>query len=470
MKTKSTKRQRTASVDESKPERAAKKVVVSSSLSPAAPLASASASGAAPSAAPTTAATLVPSAATPQPCKNALLVVSTYHAVMAGLVYRKNKFFIKFSVKRHVGQVRATAVTERYIASCGVDERVFLFTNKAEERLTAAARRKMKEAGEPLAVRLADLGSLAPPAEVTAIAFADGSQALLCGCADGQLLLYRCRDWSLATTLTVHEKAVVGLAVHPGSRGSLAVTIGEDRAIAVLDLVKGKLLTKWKYTPTVATADAEAGEKEEKKEKGVEDAPSSRGAARTVFAPARETPDGIHFSLSGTRFVIFSRFSFVVYDAAVMRPLCTFRWVTPQPPHEIHCCTFLTEALLVVGTEAGALRQFAVRGTVEEPMQTVGELPQVEVEYPEALMTQAAELLATPVKAEMESRQKNPLRHVCRVKALQADGATLFSIDSSGIVIAWNVQADSATATVRAQYVTSANCQGRVTGMELYPL
>jgi hypothetical protein len=389
---------------------------------------------------------------------------------MAGLVYRKNKFYIKFSVKRHVGRVNGTAVTQRYIASSGVDERVFLFTNKAEERLTAAARKKMREAGEPVAIRLADLGSITPPTEVTALAFADGSQNLLCGCGDGQLLMYRCRDWSLVTSLTVHEKAVMGLAVHPSSHGSLAVTVGEDRAIAVLDLIKGKLLTKWKYNLAVTSKSGQGDTKS---------AEAVRDAARSVFAPVRETPVGVLFSPRGTRLVIFSRFSFAVYDAAVMELLCTFRCATPQPPEEIHCCAFLNEELMLLGTEAGALKQFAVTGTVEKPAEVVAALSTTAVIYPEALSAQAAALLSGPVKVEVETRQKNPLRHVNRIKALKVEGATVFSIDSSGIVIAWNVQpsgggdvADVAAnaASLRLEYVTSANCQGRVTGMELYPL
>ncbi|KPI88063.1 hypothetical protein ABL78_2839 [Leptomonas seymouri] len=452
------KRQRTDSASKAKTDRVARKTSSSSSaassLSP-----SASASCAETSVSPTT--TVLPSV--PEPCKNALLAVSTYHSVMAGLIFKRNKFYIKFSVKRHVGRVNGTAVTGRYVASCGVDERVFLFTNKAEERLTKAARRKMAEAGEPLAIRLADLGSIAPPTEVTALAFADGSQALLCGCADGQLLIYRCRDWSVVTTLAVHEKAVVGLAVHPGSQGRLAVTVGGDRTIAVLDLINGKLLTKWKYTTAVSTV----GKGEEK---GLENGTAAAKVVRAAFAPARETPVGVLFSPKGSRLVIFSRFSFVVYDAAVMQPLCTFCYAKPQPPDEIHCCTFYSEEVLVVGTEAGVLKQFALRGTAAQPVYAVAELSKVEVTYPEGLAAQAAELLAGPVKVEVETRQKNPLRHVNRIKALRVEGATLFSIDSSGIVMAWNVQTESAPSTLRVQYVTSANCQGRVTGMELYPL
>ncbi|KAG5497059.1 hypothetical protein GH5_01588 [Leishmania sp. Ghana 2012 LV757] len=454
-----TKRQRSESVHEAKSDRVAKKertAPSSSSRSPASSRSLATASDTA-----VTRPTAVSAPCNREPCKNALLVVSTCHAVMAGLVYRREKFYMKFSVKRHVGRVNSVAVTERYIASSGIDERVFLFTNKAEERLTAAARKKMRDPGEPLAVRLADLGSIAPPAEVNALVFADGSQHLLCGCSDGQLLIYRCRDWSVITTLTVHEKGVVGLAVHPGSHGSLAVTVGEDRTIAVLDLVKAKLLTKWKYNASLPTS----GDASPTSEDGAQ----ARAQRSSVSAPVREEPVGVLFSPQGTRLLIFGRFSFVVYDAAVMQPLCRFRCVNPQPPDEMHRFAFYSETVLIVGTEAGVLKLCRIAGTPEKPLNITATLMPVPVSYPEGVQEEAAALLATPVKVEVETRHKNPLRHVNRVKALQVQGSTVFSIDSSGIVIAWNAKATAADPLI-LQYVTSANCQGRITDMELYPL
>ncbi|CBZ36643.1 hypothetical protein, conserved [Leishmania donovani] len=453
------KRQRSKSVHEARSHRASRKESATSSHSVPSPASSHTLAAASDTAATCSATASVTDDR--EPCKSALLVLSTCHAVMAGLVYRKEKFYIKFSVKRHVGRVNSVAVTERYIASSGVDERVFLFTNKAEERLTAAARKKIREAGEPLAVRLADLGSIVPPSEVTVLVFADGSQHLLCGCSDGQLLIYRCRDWSVSTTLTVHEKAVVGLAVHPGSHGSLAVTVGEDRVIAVLDLLKAKLLTKWKYNPSLAAAGSLS--------RRSEDDAQEQAQRPSVFASAREVPVGVLFSPQGTRLVIFSRFSFVVYEASVMKPICSLRCANPQPPDEMHRLAFFSETELIVGTEVGALKVCRIEGTPDKPLNMTARLVPISVTYPESVRAAAAALLATPVKVDMETRLKNPLRHINRVKALQVQGSTIFSIDSSGIVIAWNART-TAEDRLSLQYVTSANFQGRVTGMELYPL
>ncbi|ORC86794.1 protein MAK11, partial [Trypanosoma theileri] len=63
-------------------------------------------------------------------CCGALLVIGTYHSVMAGLVFRRDRLALLFSIKHHDGCINTIAVGDKYIASAGTDERVFLFTNK----------------------------------------------------------------------------------------------------------------------------------------------------------------------------------------------------------------------------------------------------------------------------------------------------------------------------------------------------
>lgn len=412
-------------------------------------------------------------------CLNALLVVGTYHSVMAGLVLKKEKFFIKFSIKHHVGCLNAVAVSEKYIASCGADERVFLFTNKAQERVSPAVREKMRAAGEPMAIRLADLGSITPPAEVTTLGFTPNSQYLICGCGDGQLLAYRTRDWSLSFHLPVHERALVSFAIHPTSEGALAVSIGADRVVAVLDLTRGKLLTKWKYTshteekekekeePATAedvNADAEEGEAAEAAKKRKAEKKVSKRSA--LWMP-REDPLHVCFSPSGALMAVMSAYSFVVYEVSSMKAVRAFRYESPQPQDELHCFLFTNEDTLVFGNEMGTLLYCTLSGSGPLRLELVATL------YPAALQEAATALLSRPVNADSESRQKNPLRHVNRVKVLNRLGGTVFSMDSTGIVVAWNEQkrevADEGAA-LSLQYVTSANCQGRVTSMNALAL
>lgn len=421
---------------------------------------------------------------------HALLIVGTYHGVMAGLTYKQQKFFMKFSVKRHVGSINGLGITDRYVSSCGVDERVFLFTNKADTH----------QRGGSSNVRLADLGSVAPPAEVVCLRFAGHKAAqeskkgsapstyLLCGCSDGQLLVYRTRDWSVQTTLTVHERAVAGMAVHPGSQGLLAVTVGLDRSVAVLDLAKGKLLTKWKYNSRRALAGGDAAakedEKEEKEQEGTEGEEEEDGrqvkkvkvdpVTRSLFT--KEEPVGVLFSPAGTRLAVYSHISCIVYDATTMEAVDGFVMERPQPSQEIVCALFTAEDRLLFGNEAGEISTFVVRpkGTLTAAGGAAVQLPTtLPVSYPEEIKEKAQQLLATRLDVALETRQKNPLRHTSRIKALclhtdpSAAVATIFSMDANGVVLALHFDPKHSE---RLQYVASGNCRGRVTCMNILSL
>lgn len=439
-------------------------------------------------------------------CRSALLVIGNYHAIMAGLVLKKEKFYLKFAIKHHVGNVNDIAVTDRYVASCGADERVFLFTNKAEQRVTSAQRVKLRAAGESLSVRLSDLGSLTPPSEVLCLEFTAGSQYLLLGCADGQLVVYRCRDWTISNSLEVHGKALISFAVHPASAGTLAVSVGADRSVAVLDLAKGRLLTKWKYTATPVIAGKDKGEgaaaveeeeedsseedEEDEDEEDDEEKETEKMKAEAAAKKAQESAhpphskrakrDGAHvlqrlfaleepvkvvFSPAGTHFLIQARFSFVLYSAAAMAAVGVFRLPQPpQPEHEMHTCTLLDETTVLVGNESAQLHYWRLGGNG-------GQLKPVVFRYPEPLRAEAAALLARPVDREAEVRRKNPLRHVSRLKGLHRVGGTLFTLDANAIVVTWGLEVGSGVdGPVALTYVTSANCQGRATSLDVLQL
>lgn len=381
---------------------------------------------------------------------NAMLVVGSYHAVMAGLVFQRGKFFLKFSIKHHVGSVTAVCASERYVASCGTDERLFLFTNKAQQRLSPAVRERMRELGEPLAVRLADLGSLAPPSEALCLCFTPQSQHLLVGCADGRLLLYRTRDWAVQHHLSVHERELSQLALHPGSGGALCVSASPDRSVAVLDLAKGKLLTKWKYSSSCFD-DRDGGEGE--------------GEGPTTFTrtiTAKESPIAVLFSPTGTHLLVLSRFSFVVYDtAAGFAATGAFRCARPTPGDELHAAAFLSDTVVILGDESGRLHTCALRGS-----SALATTP-VAIVHPAELRAELAALPPAP-SPERECRVKNPLRNVGRIKQVACVGSTVFSMDSFGIVVAYRLE--SAGDAVTLHYITSANCQGRTTCFSALPI
>lgn len=405
-------------------------------------------------------------------CKAALLVVGSYQGLMIGLVLKGGRFYMKFSTKHHVGPINAVALTERCIASSGMDERVFLFTNKLQgSAISPAMRQRMREAGESIGVSLADLGSVTPPSEVSCLTFANQSQLLFTGCTNGQLLVYRTRDWTVLSALQVHEKRVCGLAVHPTSRGSLVVTIGADRMVAVLDLLKETLITKWRYLTSGPSSESAV--------------PLSKDAP-TAHALRREEPVGVTFSESGRWLLVYSAHAFQLLDSTTMKTVLQFQVLQPQPSEEMHCMILMETVLdskkglvLLVGNESGELRYLYVDPvTFEGELQCLTEysvLQLVSLHHPFAEGSEEAALLSKPLQADAESRRKTPVRHVARIKSLSREGRTLFSLDSRGIVMCWTLELSLLTGKkgeraedclVQLHMEASANCQGRTTSLQ----
>ncbi|RNF15656.1 uncharacterized protein Tco025E_05463 [Trypanosoma conorhini] len=386
-------------------------------------------------------------------CRGALLVIGTYHSVMAGLVYRRGKFGMLFSVKHHEGCVSSVAVGDKYMASAGTDERVFLFTNKHQRSLSATERQRLRAAGESAGVRLADLGHVSPPSEVRCLLFIADSQHLLCGCADGQLVMYRTRDWTVGRSLPLHEKSVTGIAAHPGSDGALAVTIGADRHVAVVDLAKGRLLSKWRYN----TALAEAPSARPRGAAGEADGSEGQPCAKRAKLERRDCPHTVKFSPSGRYFTILSSHAFAVHETATMGLVARYRAASPQPCEELHVFAFVDDDTMIFGNESGAM--LACRG----PWGSEDARPREC-----SLSPVAARLPAAPEQpvGDTKKPQRHPTHHATRLKALYYAERTVFSMDAAGTVIAWLV-GDLHDAALTLTYVCSANCQGRVTTMDV---
>lgn len=391
-------------------------------------------------------------------CASALLVVGTYQGLMVGLVLRGGRFYLKFSTKHHTGSVSSVVANDRMVASCGTDEQLFLFTTK-RPAISAAAVQKMREKGEAMGVRMADLGNLSVPSEVVCMQLSVGSSPFLfCGTVDGQLLVYRARDWALCTTMAVHDRVLVGIAVHPFSHGTLAVTVSADRSVAVLDLAKEKLLTKWKYF-SASSPHAESG---------------PQGAA-TLLRRHREEPKGVVFSPSGKILVVYSANAFQMYDSNSMGLKCQLIYASLQPSKEIHTVLVIQlpaqlggVEVLLVGDESGALRCCSIPADDESVSSLEGDeaLPIVHLAYPESVEAQLKTLPPT-VDPDLEARRKTPLRHVSRIKAICKEGCTLFTMDARGVVMCWKITAPPSSSPLpfALTYVASAACQGRATCM-----
>ncbi|CUG91894.1 WD40 repeat-containing protein, putative [Bodo saltans] len=370
----------------------------------------------------------------------ALLVVGTYHSVMAGLALRSagapagsnaaatalSKFFLKFSIKHHVGCVSGVAVCDRYIASCGTDERMFLFT--------------VKDRGG----QVADLGSLAPASEVRALAF-QGNQHLVCGCADGTVNVYRTRDWESVYAVQVHEKSVESLALHPN--GALCITVGSDRFVSLMDMSSGKLITKVKLPGNAASG----------------------------------TPLQILFSTDETaeNFAVVLPYEVIVFDTRTAEIKCRVV-IDKKPPHEIQAATFVVlpgtpSVTLLVGTESGSI--YAVQNVLGRLFKTDEESsvwPVVAVDLQNDKLSVVGvpeDIATTQAGVTDETRKKFPTKHATRVKTLSVlPGTTdvLVSADTNGALLACRVaprRADGVAGGLELVYQCSANCQGRVTSI-----
>ncbi|RHW72794.1 hypothetical protein DPX39_040043300 [Trypanosoma brucei equiperdum] len=477
-------------------------------------------------------------------CRSALLVIGTYHSVMAGLLYRRRRFGLLFSIKHHVGCINAVTAGggAKYMASAGTDERVFLFTNKShsvQKQLKLLKKKQKRQAkrlkkggepcengvemeetlafagpsaetnsgssAEPLALRLTDLGHVSPPSEVRCMKITSNSQLMLCGCTDGQLITYRTRDWSINSAIPLHEKCISSIALHPGSNNdggsgaALAITCSaEDHHIVVVDLLRGRLLSKWRYSTSLATAISRYSAN---KDNGGRDNVASPAAAQTTSdsdEPGRpvklakwerhDEPREVHFSPVGSYFAVLSSHALLVYETATMRAVAHYRAPSPLQPHnEMHTFCFMDEQTIMIGDESGNIRcccgpwqGACVPGIVERRIPHGSEGGNVGVCGTNNSSGDTTGSFAAGSDASQHSG-RHPTKHSTRVKALHCAGRTLFSLDAAGVAIAWNVDkrgassnnsisASGKSSDLMLHYICSANCRGRVTTMDVLRL
>lgn len=229
---------------------------------------------------------IAPVAATPAVPPNALeflVVATTYHSVVVGLLVRLEaagsgaaRKCVKqeaFASPRHVGCVNCAAVTPKYIVTGGSDERLNIVLWKKGKRAQDAGATVRKGAN------FSDLGTVASAAEVVAIsAFPNDEHHILAGRRDGHLVVLATRTWEpIADSLPIHKKSVNAIAIHP--RGFLAVSVGEDRCVCVVDLIKGSVLLRKK-------------------------------------TPAGHPPKAVQFSPDGARVAVLLSYAVLVYDVA----------------------------------------------------------------------------------------------------------------------------------------------------------
>ncbi|KAG8347763.1 hypothetical protein TRVL_01419 [Trypanosoma vivax] len=412
-------------------------------------------------------------------CRSALVVVGTYHSVMAGLVYRRGKFGLLFSVKRHVGCINTVIAGEKYMASGGTDERICLFTNKShgskigslnknfqsDKMESSASTAAASSDGSSLSLRLADLGHVSSPSDARCMKFTSNAQFLLCGLADGQLVMYRTRDWSVASSLPLHEKGISHICLHPGRNKSdgeaLAVTCSaEDRHVAVVDLMRGKLLSKWKFSASIPVdlcSDKNCGSMTA--QSTLKNEVGHRPSKRAKWE-RHDEPHLLKFSPSGQYLGVLSSHAMVIYETATMGAVAFYCAVAPfQPQEELHVFCFLDDQTVLLGNESGQfLGLYGPWGG--------------RIHKPQSVLTRVTSPVSTGDSSDQVKRgiERHPTQHRTRLKGLHYVRGTVFSIDAAGAVIAWHSHNGSLGDGVELHYVCSANCQGRVTAMDVLVL
>lgn len=355
---------------------------------------------------------------------NALVLVGTYHSVVAGFSLKSNALAVKFSARHHVGCVHSIAVCSKYVATAGSDERVFLFTTKRN--------------GDSVA----DLGSFSPASEVCALAFPD-PQHLLCGCVDGTLTAIKTRTWEPVMTLGAHTKRITGIAVHPS--GTLTLSIGEDNYIAAVDTLRGRIVTHVKLPP--------ANDGQAKPKSRVLSASSHYPRSISLSPACASCGDSKLFFVATSRAVY-------LYETAAMK-LCQTLTLPDSAAfaREVCATTFVVvnDLLFVLaGCEDGKLFAEWISGA--ENLSATSVMHSVETVVP-------------PQGAASEGETPAPDDCSGRVRCLSAVGSSVITCGTDGNIRVWRASVDSCdgTSVLNLTLSIASQCGGRITCLSVVP-
>lgn len=232
-----------------------------------------------------------------------LATVGSYDKSIYGVEYKVSNGIVSeqavsFALPAHTGCIKCISSCSRYLATGSTDETIRVFD---------LLKRK-------------DIGTLTSHSgTVTALAFV-GEDILASGAEDGNICLFRCRDWEEVRRIKAHKHGVVALAVHPS--GKLMLSVGNDGKIRMWDMRTGKL------------------------------AHAKKCPFKNVF--------GIAFSPSGSLFACQSPKEVKVFkgDECIMT-------YSGESVKNLSCMTFADEASLLIGGEGSMIIALSDRGSIE---------------------------------------------------------------------------------------------------------
>lgn len=162
------------------------------------------------------------------------VIAGTYERLLYGLdgFYNQQSNTISltpvFIYPSHISCIKSLASTGRFLSSGSTDEIIKIYDLKLRK----------------------EVGSLLHhDGSITDLQFFAKS-TLLSAAEDGDIVIWRTRDWEPLRTLKGHKGPVHSVSIHPS--GKICLSVGKDKTLKVWDLVNGKLgysLKLWSRIP-----------------------------------------------------------------------------------------------------------------------------------------------------------------------------------------------------------------------------
>ncbi|XP_055390058.1 p21-activated protein kinase-interacting protein 1-like [Condylostylus longicornis] len=155
------------------------------------------------------------------------IIIGTYEEFLLGYKakFKNDQYMLlpTFSSKSHTASVRAVAVSEKYLASGGADDKIFIFDMKQRKEVQ---------------ILINHTGT------INTLKFTPNSKQLLSGAEDGRMLAIRVGSWNIdGNWEKAHDgSAVKHISCHPS--GKLVLSLGQDFVARTWNLLTGRCVFK----------------------------------------------------------------------------------------------------------------------------------------------------------------------------------------------------------------------------------
>jgi len=129
-----------------------------------------------------------------------------------------NELLLKliFAHPSHLGYVTALDSNGNYLASGSTDESIKVYDLKNKKEIGTLMKHSDK---------------------ITSLHFFQNTH-LISGSADGQMCIWRCKDWECIRSIKAHKECINSISIHPS--GKIALTASRDRTLRIWNLSNGR--------------------------------------------------------------------------------------------------------------------------------------------------------------------------------------------------------------------------------------